>query len=366
MSQIDNSVMSRRVSELGLSVRSFNCLQRSKIEVVGDLVQNTLTQLRSIRNMGETSVREIDRALRRLGLRLGMDMSVVQRNVPPSVMSMRTDELDLSVRAYNCLQLSSITYVQDLVQKSEEELMKVRNMGTTSVRDIKRALSVYGLRLGMTKDKVMERINVSNKSGAHDLDSFIKVIHVLGRRRIFRVADIAGMTPNEILAFPEMGKDNLNALIDGLERWGLSLHEIPDEEPPFRFEHAKTVRDELIAIVCHSLSGERDALRECFLAYHGVKGDRVHSLRKIGEAGNSYGFERPVTRERVRQVVERAEGKVRANAAHVEIGLWKPAVEEALRSLPSSAHSFALQFGYPRARESEHVFDMLKLCAKYV
>ncbi len=57
--------------------------------------------------------------------------------------------LDLSVRAYNCLEAENIRTLHDLVSRSEEEMLKVRNFGKTSLVEIKQKLENFGLELGM-------------------------------------------------------------------------------------------------------------------------------------------------------------------------------------------------------------------------
>ena len=59
------------------------------------------------------------------------------------------DELDLSVRAENCLQAANIKYIGDLVQKSEGEMLKTKNFGRKSLKEIKELLAEMGLTLGM-------------------------------------------------------------------------------------------------------------------------------------------------------------------------------------------------------------------------
>jgi DNA-directed RNA polymerase subunit alpha len=58
-------------------------------------------------------------------------------------------ELDLSVRAANCLESAKVHTVRDLVKKNEGELPKLRSFGKTSLREIKRKLADMGLSLGM-------------------------------------------------------------------------------------------------------------------------------------------------------------------------------------------------------------------------
>jgi DNA-directed RNA polymerase subunit alpha len=64
-------------------------------------------------------------------------------------MNMTVQELDLSVRANNCLESARIQTVRDLVQKTDADLLKVRSFGKTSLREVKRRLADMGLSLGM-------------------------------------------------------------------------------------------------------------------------------------------------------------------------------------------------------------------------
>src|SRR5438045_6631798 len=64
-------------------------------------------------------------------------------------LSMTVQELDLSVRANNCLESAKIGTVRDLVQKTDGDLLKVRSFGKTSLREVKRKLADMGLSLGM-------------------------------------------------------------------------------------------------------------------------------------------------------------------------------------------------------------------------
>ena len=58
-------------------------------------------------------------------------------------------ELNLSVRATNCLESEGITSVRDLVGRSEDQLLQVRNFGETTLTEVKERLQLIGLRLGM-------------------------------------------------------------------------------------------------------------------------------------------------------------------------------------------------------------------------
>ena len=62
------------------------------------------------------------------------------------------DELELSVRSANCLQNANIHYIGDLVQRTEGEMLKTKNFGRKSLKEIKEILATMGLSLGMKID----------------------------------------------------------------------------------------------------------------------------------------------------------------------------------------------------------------------
>ena len=66
---------------------------------------------------------------------------------PDTKLSMTIDELDLSVRSFNCLKRANINTVADLISKTGEDMMKVRNMGKKSLDEVQKKLEMMGLSL---------------------------------------------------------------------------------------------------------------------------------------------------------------------------------------------------------------------------
>jgi len=69
------------------------------------------------------------------------------------LLEMTIEELDLSVRSFNCLKRAGINTVEDLISKSEEEMMKVRNLGKKSFEEVKEKLASLGFQLSSEKEK---------------------------------------------------------------------------------------------------------------------------------------------------------------------------------------------------------------------
>ena len=68
------------------------------------------------------------------------------------VLEMTIEELDLSVRSYNCLKRAGINTVEDLINKTEEDMMKVRNLGRKSLEEVINKLKAFGLELAKEED----------------------------------------------------------------------------------------------------------------------------------------------------------------------------------------------------------------------
>ena len=60
---------------------------------------------------------------------------------------MAVEELDLSVRSFNCLKRANINTVEELTEKTEEDMMKVRNLGKKSLEEVQNKLAELGLSL---------------------------------------------------------------------------------------------------------------------------------------------------------------------------------------------------------------------------
>jgi DNA-directed RNA polymerase subunit alpha len=62
-------------------------------------------------------------------------------------LEMTIEELDLSVRSFNCLKRAGINTVEDLVSRTEDDMMKVRNLGRKSLEEVINKLTAMGLSL---------------------------------------------------------------------------------------------------------------------------------------------------------------------------------------------------------------------------
>jgi DNA-directed RNA polymerase subunit alpha len=153
-----NAILRIPVTDFELSVRARNCLNKMNIRNLGDLVTKTEEELLAYKNFGETSLQEIKQMLAQKGLRLGMfreGAGALPAAAPDEEKKANDDEmlkkpigdLELSVRSRNCMERLNIKSIGELCQRSETELLAVKNFGHTSLNEIKQRLGELGLTL---------------------------------------------------------------------------------------------------------------------------------------------------------------------------------------------------------------------------
>lgn len=148
------------VSDFELSVRSRNCLTKMNITTLGDLIKRTEAELLAFKNFGETSLMEIKEILASKGLRLGIVLSDTNElpEIPQpasaedstdDVLLKSVDELDLSIRSRNCLDMLGIKTIGQLLETSEQVLLTMKNFGQTSLNEIRKKLADFGFSIGV-------------------------------------------------------------------------------------------------------------------------------------------------------------------------------------------------------------------------
>lgn len=163
-----SAILDQPITDFELSVRSRNCLRQMNIRTLGDLARTTEAELLAYKNFGETSLNEIKALLVQKGLKLGLGARPAPGapspmatspapEAPVEVPAVTPDsnihlhrpvaELELSVRSRKCLQRLGITTIGELIQRTEAELMTIKNFGQTSLTDIKQQLGQLGLSL---------------------------------------------------------------------------------------------------------------------------------------------------------------------------------------------------------------------------
>ncbi|MCF0137349.1 MAG: DNA-directed RNA polymerase subunit alpha [Oscillospiraceae bacterium] len=86
---------------------------------------------------------------------IGKDSLVVERVAEQhdKILEMTIEELDLSVRSFNCLKRANINTVEDLISKTQDEMIKVRNLGRKSLEEVEHKLAMMGLSLASEENQ---------------------------------------------------------------------------------------------------------------------------------------------------------------------------------------------------------------------
>lgn len=139
------SILDTKIVDLGLSARATNCLTRSGIPTLRELVTKSDADLLRVRNLGRHSYEEIVAKLEELGLRIKPERSA--EPAPGTVLDTPVRELGLSMRSTNILLRADVNTLRDLTNMSEADVAAVRNIGRRGVNEVKAKLAEYNLSL---------------------------------------------------------------------------------------------------------------------------------------------------------------------------------------------------------------------------
>ena len=356
--RVPSVALSEPITVLGLGVRASNCLLRARIATVGDLVGRRTDDLRQIRNLGEGTLREIVDTLGELRLRLGSPensqnglaptpVRTVPRLADGDILRSRVGILELGIRAANCLRVIEVITVEELVRYRPEDLLRTRNLGATSLRQIVSALAKHALWLGMdehailirmartsgtppghTKEDIFGRTILS--SGVQVLKLGVRASNCLQTLGVHTVEELLEWSAADLARIRNLGSRTLQQIIDTLTEHGLSLRDPPIEV--FRRtlrEGLRTAEAELDYIVTEVISARKGAVVTLRL---GWSGQRIRTLKELGENPELSLLGNRVTRERIRQIESNAKGAIRAKLD----GVCPRRISEALRIVTDS------------------------------
>ena len=269
-------------------------------------------------------------------------------------------DFGLSTRTANCLQRLNIYSIRDLVQKSEAELLKTRNLGRKSFREIRELLASMGLYMGMelnegsfaevnlnpekelnsleiynnTQDDSTIDVNLARK--IVELDFSTRTNKVLAALDVIFVVELIQKQESDLLRLSKFGKKSLKEIKSKLAKIGLSLGvNIPGWtreqalELEKRFSHelqelriaearsrahtqgaAASYLEEELWSLTRSFATERNS--EIIVKYLGWDGLGTRTLEEVGH-------EYDMTRERVRQIKNRFLKKLGGRTVHVPL-----------------------------------------------
>ena len=138
------------IEELRLSVRTYNALKRGRINTIQELINTPPEELLNLNNLGKVCLKEIESELKRIGLKFKEKSvaSVEDLNVA-ELQTRKADEIEikeigLKTNVYRKLQVIEIYTVQQLLDKTDDEILNIKGFGRMTLREIKDRLIELG------------------------------------------------------------------------------------------------------------------------------------------------------------------------------------------------------------------------------
>lgn len=125
-----------------ISIRTHNCLRRAGMLTLGDVADRTPEDMMHVRNLGRKCLDEILRVLKQYGLQLKEEE---KPELESHLAEMNLDDMELSVRSYNCLRRAGISKLHEIIDLSGEDFVKIRNLGLKSAQEVVTKLAELGV-----------------------------------------------------------------------------------------------------------------------------------------------------------------------------------------------------------------------------
>lgn len=323
---------------LDLRERSLNGLRKIGIRYIHELVRLSIDELFSVPNLGRKSVMDIKDSVSSVGLQLGMTIQTCETPAEEFDNSDDTKfwlsqpivKMGMRVRSSNGLQQSGVTYVHQLVQLNEQEILSMPNLGRDSVKDIVDSLSSVGLTLEMRVEHTQEdTINVFggasdsikiiepqsppnglDKINVSQLGFSVRTTNCLNSAGIRNALELVSMHRSDFAKIGNMGKKSIGeiaTIVDALclardsdENFSLNSYARNSDFITLIPEHYSEQRPSDFINAIHGFFDEFCSTLESRANYIArtriwPKDGRVKTLEELGGKFD-------VTRERVRQI----------------------------------------------------------------
>ena len=236
------------IRELTISARSKSCLMSAGYKEVEDLRNVSDETLLAIKNLNQACVTEIRDALNEIfniqsseenedsGDILGRNSDTID-TAETEAKDMSIDELEFSIRTYNCLKRAGINTVGDICNKTIEDMMKVRNLGRRSLEEILVKLKELGLALkdDEADGEVINTTSVSTVDENTDIDELglsIRSYNCLKRAGINTVGDLCNRTVDDVRWVRNLGRKSFEEILGKMNEQGLQFMETPKVDLP--------------------------------------------------------------------------------------------------------------------------------------
>lgn len=218
-----------KIRELTISARAKMCLLSVGYEDIEDLESVTDEELIKIKNLNEKGVAEIRTAINTYFTddeNDDVDWSNIEDDEAISTLKeLSIEEVELSVRSYNCLKRAGIKTIGELCDMTMEDMMKVRNLGRKGQEEVLAMLKANGLLKGTDEEDDEDEItgNVNTNIPIDELEFSERTYNCLKRAGIRTLRDICKKTPEDMMRVRNLGRRGQEEVQEKLNELGLKL-----------------------------------------------------------------------------------------------------------------------------------------------
>lgn len=195
------------IAKLEFTFQISEVLRANEIETVGQLIGYTEQELLKILNFRQLT--KVNMKLQEYGLGLKEEEAKTIDNKGD------IEELQLSTRSYSALTRSGVKTINQLIEYTDQDLLKLWNFGTKSLEEVKCKLQKYGLEIKATETKLMD----NNEDSINELQLSDRLYEILREAGINTVEQLVGYTDIELLQIRNLGMKYLKEIHIKLQQY---------------------------------------------------------------------------------------------------------------------------------------------------
>ena len=333
---IRETIFSKKLSELAFSKRVINFVNDNNLVFIGDLVEMTEKDLLSYPKFGHESLYEIKNILSNLHLSLGMDTknwdlssldfepedkkqffssNNTQDSIFNDYLNLPLNFFNFSTRVENFYKTNLMLNIVDIVSFSRADYLAVESLGHSSIREIEDFINCFSLNF------------------EQDISNWTKKV----------------LKPNKIRELiSNILENDLNESKGRFFNKVLERHKIK----------LSSFKEELEHFISGSMLNDRE--KKYIYAKHNISDENLNTLQSIAENPEQYGQEEIVTRERVRQILSKANRKLKKTSEIYNFYNWEKALEKYEHQFPITVLEFLNELGFKTSDWKSNYINAVK------
>jgi len=256
------TIFSLTLEDLDLSVRTFTCLKRAGKDTVLDLISMSEDEYLHVRNLGKKSMEEILLKINSLGLSIrpedvsvekwisqygnpvvvAKDKETEEVKINAELLEITIEEIDMSVRSFNCLKRAGKNTLGDIVVMSASELLRVRNLGGKSYKEVLEKIRSFGLEVrpeGIKREDwlgvlAQNAVNIENVRKLNEFETMLELEYephtALRGAGKYTINDLVSMTSADYAKIEDLTEEDVKVIVSKLEALGFGI--CPDGVEP--------------------------------------------------------------------------------------------------------------------------------------